>query len=232
MTRQSQRKKTTADSGRQRWILFGGLGGLALVIVVVLIVVALVPDVPENQPHQAEVLYHNIEGGLTEEGFPYLGSLEADVVLVEFTDFYCSHCRVYNQESEDSILDEYVATGQVRYVLHYYSGGSPQSIQAAEAAMCAAEQGLYFQFQRAFFDNPAATRADLMSLSRDLGLDEDDFMACWDEGRYHNELLGHIRAARAAGVSVTPSFKINDQMVTGNVPDMIRQAIEDELAAR
>jgi protein-disulfide isomerase len=224
-----QRKRPTADSGRLRWILFGGLGGLALVIVVVLIVVA---RMPKDQPQQAEVLYRSIEGGFTEEGFPYLGSLGADVVLVEFTDFYCSHCRAYNQESEDSILDEYVATGQVRYILHYYSGGSPQSIQVAEAAMCAAEQGRYFQFQRAFFDNPSAARADLISLARGLGLDEDSFIACWDEGRYHNELLGHIRAARAAGISATPSFKINDQLVTGNVPDEIRQAIEDELAAQ
>jgi protein-disulfide isomerase len=217
------------DSGRQRWILYGGLGGLALVIIAVVIVVALGP---KNESHQTEVLYRNIEGGFTEEGFPYLGSLEADVVLVEFTDFYCSHCRTYNQESEDSILDEYVATGQVRYVLHYYSGGSPQSIQVTEAAMCAAEQGRYFQFQRAFFENPSAFRADLMALSGGLGLDEDSFIACWDEGRYHNELLGHIRAARAAGISVTPSFRINDQLVTGNVPDRIRQAIEDELAAQ
>jgi protein-disulfide isomerase len=205
------------------------LGGLALVIVVVLIIVALAPG---NQPDQAGAPYHNIEGGFTEEGFPYLGSLEADVVLVEFTDFYCSHCRDYNQQSEDAILDEYVATGQVRYILHYYSGGSPQSIQAAEAAMCAGEQGFYFQFQRAFFDNPAGTRADLLSLSGSLGLNEDDFIACWDEGRYHNELLEHIRTARAAGISVTPSFKINDQLVTGNRPEMIRQAIEDELAAQ
>jgi protein-disulfide isomerase len=227
VTKRSQRKGSTADSGRQRWILFGGLGGLALVIIVVLIVLV---RVPEDQPYQVEVLYQNIEGGLTEEGFPYLGSLEADVVLMEFTDFYCSHCRAYNQESEYSILEDYVATGQVRYVLHYYSSSSTQSIQATEAAMCAAEQGRYFQFQHTFFDNPAATRADLLSLSRGLGLNEDEFMACWDEGRYHNELLGHIRAARAAGISATPSFKINDQLVVGNRPDMIRQAIEDELA--
>jgi protein-disulfide isomerase len=176
-------------------------------------------------------MYQGIQGGFTEDGLPYLGSLEADVVLTEFTDYYCSHCQSYHLESAGGILEDYVATGQVRYVLHHYSNGSPQSLLATDAAMCAADQGLYFQFQHAFFQNAVTTREELIALSRNLGLNEDDFLTCWDSGRHRNALMGYIRTARALGISSTPSFMINDQLVIGNQPDVIRQTIEDELAA-
>jgi protein-disulfide isomerase len=43
--------------------------------------------------------------------------------------------------------------------------------------------------------------------------------------------MRHIQAARAMGISATPSFKINDQLVVGGDLEAIYQAIEDELAA-
>lgn len=218
---------SAAADARRRNVLIGGGIAVAVLVVVAILVVSLKPDEPRPD---TGATYHGIQGGFTEEGFSYLGSSEADVVLTEFTDFDCSHCRTYNLETEDSILEDYVATGQVRYVLHYYSNGSPQSLQTTDAAMCAAEQGFYFQFQRAFFQSPAVTREGFIALARELGLDKDDFLACWDAGRHRNTLMEHTQAARALGISGTPSFMINDRLVVGNRPDMVRQAIEDELA--
>ena len=222
---------TALDARRRTILIVGGISLAALVVIVALLVANSKPGPGEEPSRSAEVEYHGIQGGFTEDGFPYLGSLDADVVLMEFTDFYCSHCRDFNLESEDSILTDYVATGQVRYVLHYYSSGSAQSLQVTDAAMCAADQGFYFQFQRAFFEAPVTSRAGFANRAVELGLDEDDFMACWDAGRHRNELTRHIQAARQMGISSTPNFKINDQIVLGNAPDAIRQAIEDELAA-
>ncbi|MDY7077142.1 MAG: thioredoxin domain-containing protein [Chloroflexota bacterium] len=215
-----------AAGTRRRNVVIGGI--VVSVLAVIAILVALALGSRESQ-RDVVTVYHGIQGGFTEEGFPYLGSLEAPVVLVEFTDFNCSHCQAYNLQSEDGILADYVATGQVRYVLHFYSSTNPRSWQAAEAAMCAADQGLYFQFQRALFESPTALREDFIARARDVGLDVGEFTACWDAGRHHNALMGHIRAAGEMGISVTPSFRVNDQLVVGNRPDMIRQAIDDEL---
>ena len=209
-----------------RYILFGGA---ALVLVAIVVTTALVIS-GRNKEKKAEAMYHDIAGGFTEEGFPYLGSPEAPVTMVEFTDFNCSHCRSYNLEHEASILEEFVATGKVRYVVHYYSSSNPRSMQAAEATMCAADQHLYFQFQHALFENPAASRDDFLARAREVGLDEDKFAACWDSERHRGTLLKHMQAAAEAGISATPAFKINDRLVVGNRPDMIRQVIEEELA--
>lgn len=222
----------TSRTQRRRDVLIAvaGVAALAIVAVIVSVIVGRLRDTSADSLSDLEAVYHGIEGGLTDEGFPYLGSLESPVVLTEFTDLFCSHCRTYNLETEDSILADYVATGKVRYVLHYYSNGSSQSLQATDAAMCAADQGMYFQFQRAFFEEPAALRDDFDALARDLGLDVDDFMACWDAGRHRQALMAHIQSARVMGISATPSFLVNDRLVVGNRPDEVRQAIEDELA--
>ncbi len=209
-----------------RYILFGGA---ALVLVAIVVATVLMIS-GRDKEEKAEAMYHDIAGGFTEEGFPYLGSPDAPVTMVEFTDFNCSHCRSYNLEHEASILEEFVATGKVRYVVHYYSSSNPRSMQAAEAAMCAADQNLYFQFQHALFENPAASRDDFLARAREVGLDEDKFAACWDSERHRGTLLKHMQAAVEAGVSATPTFKINDRLVVGNRPDMIRQVIEEELA--
>jgi len=220
-------KKKVAPTVRRRGLVIGRIAVLALAAIGILVLINTRSAQPQGK---VEIEYRGIQGGFTEEGFPYLGSLEAPVVLIEFTDFNCSHCQAYNLEVEESILRDYVATGKVRYVSHYYSNTSPRSLQAAEATMCAAEQGIYFQFQHALFENPAAMREDFIARAREVGLDADKFAACWDAGRYRNALMGHIQAARKMGVSATPSFKINDQLVVGNMPHMIRQTIEDELA--
>ncbi len=205
-------------------------GGLTLIVIVVAIVWALGrSDNRQESAGVGEMVYHGIQGGITPEGLPYLGSTDAPVVLTEFTDFICSHCQMYNLQTEDGILQDYVATGQVQYVLHYYSSGSPLSLQAIDAAMCAADQGLYFQFQRAFFENPATTREDFIARAREVGLDIGQFTACWDASQHRNELLNHIQTARKMGVTATPTFKVNDQFVIGHRPDLIRQTIESEL---
>lgn len=202
---------------------------IALVLIAGAAVTALLIN-SKGREEKAAMVYRSITGGFTEEGFPFLGSPDAPVTLVEFTDFNCSHCRSYNLEHEASILEEFVATGKVRYVVHYYSSGSPRSVQAAEAAMCAADQHMYFQFQHALFEEPAASREEFMALARKVGLDEKEFAACWDSERHRGALLKHMQAAVEAGISSTPTFKINDRLVVGNRPDVIRQVIEEELA--
>ncbi|MCX7682600.1 MAG: DsbA family protein [Anaerolineae bacterium] len=204
-------------------------GGIALVLIASVVVVAVLVA-NRGKEEKAAMMYRSIAGGFTEEGFPFLGSPDAPVTLVEFTDFNCSHCRAYNLEHEASILEEFVATGKVRYIVHYYSSGSPHSMQATEAAMCAADQQKYFQFQHALFEESATSREEFLALARKVGLNEREFAACWDSERHREALLKHMQAAAEAGIYSTPTFKINDRLVVGNRPEVIRQVIQEELA--
>ncbi len=245
MSRRSKRSKRSERSERgdraqassvfqSRNLIIGAGGVVILAIIVAVVVWAIGRSAADTtgggESGVEDMSYHGIQGGITPEGLPYLGSADAPVVLTEFTDFACSHCQMYNLQTEDGILQDYVATGQVQYVLHYYSNGSPVSLQATDAAMCAADQGAYFQFQRAFFEGPVTTREGFITLAQELGLDTEVFTTCWDASEHRNELLNHIQAARKMGVTATPTFKVNDQFVIGHRPDLIRQTIEVELA--
>lgn len=167
--------------------------------------------------------------GVGRRWYPALGPEAAPVTVMELSDFNCSHCQDFNQEQLESLLKEYVATGKVRYVVHFYSFS--QSIALAEAAMCAAEQGRYFAFEHALFKVVVAGKPNVDSVARTAGVsDLAQFKSCRQEHRYLNTLQDDaIPAAEQLGVRMTPTFIVNGQKVEGNNPTEIRRLIEAAL---
>lgn len=170
--------------------------------------------------------------GVGRRWYPALGPEDAPVTVMEFSDFNCSHCRDFNQEQLESLLKEYVATGKVRYVVHFYSFS--QSMELAEAAMCAAEQGKYFAFEHALFKAVTAGKPNVDGVAQTARVpDLAQFKSCHQEHRYLNTLQNDaIPAAEQLGVRATPTFIINGQKVEGNNPTQIRQLIEAALAGK
>jgi hypothetical protein len=168
----------------------------------------------------------NKGGGV--QWLPALGDENAPVLVIEFSDIYCSHCRVFHQTSFEDILQEYVATGKVRYVDYYF--GFPQSISdgAVEAFMCAAEQGKYFTFKTALFETTVTGGLDITTAGRNAGLHLDAFNTCRRSRRYQTAVQ-EIVVANNMGVTGTPTFFVNGEPVVGNRPDEIRRLIEAAL---
>lgn len=162
---------------------------------------------------------------------PALGDEDAPVVVIEFSDIYCSHCRVYHQTAFENILQEYVATGKVRYVDHYF--GFAQSINdgAVEAQLCAAEQGKYFTFKTALFASAASGALDITTAARGAGLHLSAFDACRRSRRYQ-QTVQEIALIDNMGVTATPTFFVNGHEVRGNRPDEIRRLIDAALLAQ
>lgn len=162
---------------------------------------------------------------------PALGAENAPVVVIEFSDIYCSHCRVYHQTAFDALLQEYVATGKVRYVDYYF--GFSQSIRdgAVEALMCAAEQGRYFAFKTALFSTVAEGALDIATAARGVELHLGAFNTCRSTRRYQ-DTVSEIALTDNMGVTATPTFFVNGEEVRGNRPDEIRRLIEAALSAQ
>ncbi|MEJ5308681.1 MAG: thioredoxin domain-containing protein [Anaerolineae bacterium] len=162
---------------------------------------------------------------------PALGAEDAPVVVIEFSDIYCSHCRVYHQMSFDALLKEYVATGKVRYVDHYFGFGQSIGDGAVEAMMCAAEQGKYFAFKTALFSTVAEGALDIDTAARGVGLHLGAFDTCRRTRRYQ-DTVAEIALTDNMGVTATPTFFVNGEKVLGNRPDEIRRLIEAALSAQ
>jgi hypothetical protein len=168
--------------------------------------------------------------GIGRQWLPALGADDAPVVVIEFSDIYCGHCRTYNLTSLEGILQDYVATGKVRYVDHYFGFATTVNEGLVDAMMCAAEQGRYFEFKHALFENVGTGSVNVNQAVRDAKLDSRAFGTCRRDGRYDAAVQESI-FVNNMGVTGTPTFFVNGQEVVGNRPDEIRQRIDAELAA-
>lgn len=142
---------------------------------------------------------------------PSQGDLGAPVVLVEFTDFQCPFCRRHSSTVMSQIEQSYVATGKIRYVVREFPIGSlhPQAPKAAEAALCAGEQGRYWDMHALLFKNAQLLDpASLVVHAQSLGLDRSRFDECMIASRFAEQIRSDFEAGTKAGVRGTPSFFI------------------------
>lgn len=220
-------KKVTRTRGSKRetretnWVLIGGLVGAGIIALFALLYLSLrdqntpAEASPDGQPI-AEFCEENPDNCIAK------GSDEAPVTIVEISDYGCGHCKNFNLETAGLINDLFVTPGQVKWVVLPYALGA-QTAPASEAAMCANEQGNFFDYHHRLFemqDDPELfmTKAGFRQAAEDVGLDADALEQCLDDGVYRNTVQQNIRTAAALGVRSTPTFFINDEMVRGNQP--------------
>lgn len=161
---------------------------------------------------------------------PALGEEDAPVVVMEFSDIFCSHCRDFNLDALPVVLEEYVATGKVRYVDHFFGFAATMERGVVQAEMCAAEQGRYFEFKHALFQSIEIGNFDIDRAARIAGIDANAFNTCREEQRYAGAIQEMLFVDNS-GVAATPTFFVNGQQIPGNNLPGLRQLIEAELAA-
>ena len=82
---------------------------------------------------------------------PYLGEKDAPIVIVEFSDFFCTYCKRHFDQTFAPLLENY--GDHIRYVYRDFARLTPESTPAAAAAQCAFAQGKFWEFHAAFFEN-------------------------------------------------------------------------------
>jgi protein-disulfide isomerase len=131
-----------------------------------------------------------------------------------------------------SLLDaEYIKTGKVRFIVHPFFL-RPETALPAEAAWCAADQGKFFEYEHALYENQgtAWNPGNLGDLAARTGLNRDSFSQCLSNGTHRADVEHARQAAINKGVNSTPTFFINNQRVEGNQPyEEFKRIIEQEL---
>jgi protein-disulfide isomerase len=163
---------------------------------------------------------------------PVLGPEGAPVTIVEFSDFQCPACRSFNPIL-DQILDAYGDSVRVAFRQYPLRAIHPQAQPAAEASLCARDQGKFWELHDAMFANQKGLApAQLKELARELELDGEVFDQCLDGGTYRAIVDQDLARGESAGVSGTPSVFINGREVApGQVPsfEQMKALIDDEL---
>lgn len=165
------------------------------------------------------------------EGRPAIGSADAPVVIVEFGDFRCGYCKRFHEQTIQPLLANYGE--QVRFVYRDYPILGPDSQQAAYAAQCAHDQGVFWDFHDLLYANQSQlNRVAFLSYAESLGMDVERFTDCYDNGTLNGAVVQDYNDGVALGITGTPTFFINGKMLIGAQPyEQFAAAIDAELAA-
>jgi protein-disulfide isomerase len=177
--------------------------------------------------HQSELLQMVADKGgvagptrakLDLTGFQMLGSKDAPVTMVEFTDYQCPYCRQFHSAVFGEIKKNYIDTGKVRF----YSRDlpldqiHPNAMRAAQAGRCAIEQGQFWTLRDLMGNNP--DKLDLESLVTEAGglkMDTKAFRTCVESQKYKEAVQTDVLEAMKIGAEATPTFVLGKSTPTG-----------------
>lgn len=160
---------------------------------------------------------------------PRRGPQEAPVTLVEFSDFQCAFCARL-QPTLEQVAERY--GDRVRLVFRNFPLDRHQhAFKAAQAALCANEQGKFWEMKRRMFqDQNNLGEEGLRQKAAELGLDGGAFETCLESERYAQRVKNDLRAGLRYGVTGTPAVFVNGRPLSGAVPfEELARIIEEEL---
>lgn len=159
------------------------------------------------------------------------GSVDAPVTIMSFSDYQCPYC-VRAEPVLAEILERY--PDQVRVVHRHFPLDNihPFARTAAEASMCAEEQGKFWEYHDGIFARQGKLEDGSFSeISSEVGLDAEAFNSCLEERRYKDFVDTDFAAGQEAGVTGTPSFFLNGIKLTGaRDADELGRYVDQELA--
>lgn len=167
------------------------------------------------------------------------GAQEAAVRVVEFSDFGCHYCRQFHLETWDTLFEDYVASGRVRWkYVTFVSGMFAHSRIASIVAECVGEQGRFDAIrERVFRGQPdwkgaADPMPLLMGYAADVAPDSVAVRRCVEEGRTELRVDQGTRLGLSLGVRGTPTFVVDGFPMMGNLPlAFLRELLDRRLAA-
>jgi protein-disulfide isomerase len=169
-----------------------------------------------------------------------LGSLDAPVTMVVFSDYRCPFCARYSRMSEPEIVQRFVDTGQLRLEWRDFPIFGDASILAARAGRAAADQGKFWEFNRAVFAAaPESGHHDLtprllVEFAEQAGVaDLAKFEKDMHSDRFDTAIAADVTQGRGLSITGTPSFVIDGNAVVGAQPTSVFVGlIQQALAGR
>jgi protein-disulfide isomerase len=179
-----------------------------------------------KQNNTAELWKKSSIYDLVTDDDPSIGPKNAPVTIVEFSDFRCEYCKVFHDQVQASLLNQY--GDKLRFIYRDFPTSGGHAL--AEAAGCAKEQNAYWPYHDALFSAPQlySSEDDLVTLASSLSMDPRSFRDCYSSGRYSAEVEQDYQTGLAFGVRGTPTFFINGQMLVGTQSPAVFQALIDQ----
>lgn len=153
------------------------------------------------------------------------GNPDAAVVLVKYSDFQCPACAAF-APAVDEVLSEFGADIRFEYKHFPLIQIHPFAVQAARAAEAAGQQGKFFEYHDALFENLPAWQQSpnptqlFAQLAEDIDLDMSLFVRHQRSSILQSKVMNEFNEARELGFTGTPTFTLNgERMVYETYPE-------------
>ncbi len=173
------------------------------------------------------------------DGVPFLGTEDAPVIIVEFSDFMCPYCAYFSTETLPRLLEAY--PDEIKFAHRDYLNFGETSYRVALSAACAAEQDLYWEIRdsyymvfeginleefhaipkdEAWFEEflEGYTDEKIFEFAEEAGADSDQLAACMDEDRYQQQIAFDYQIGMQIGIQGIPFFIVNGTIINGAMP--------------
>ena len=185
------------------------------------------------------VVFRKIEKPQTSGGSEdllWIGKADAVVTLIEYYNYFCTHCKNFEDQIMPDIIRDYVATGKVKFVFRPLS----TFIQINEGVLCANDQNKFLEYHNYIFSHLEGLQKtdDLKVFARNVDLNETQFNNCMDSNKFKIEAENYYRIANEDFTKAkipseqqgTPTFLIAGEMLVGNQTyDKLKEVIEKNL---
>ena len=160
------------------------------------------------------------------------GNPEGDVTVVEFLDYRCGYCRRAHPEVTDLVE----ADGDIRYIVKEFPILGEQSLLASRFAIATrrtAGDDAYAKVHDALMTlRSDVTRPALERVAKSLDLDAAEIFREMEAPEVEAEIGANMALAQALGISGTPTFIVENQMLRGYLPQSeMERVVEAERSA-
>jgi len=175
-------------------------------------------------------------------GLHVMGSPDAELVMIEFADYECPFCARHVTEVLPELKDQYISTGRMRYAF----ANNPLAIHSnavllATAAICAGEQGRYWEMHDRLFAMRPTGEDGLLAQAEEVEIHTSTFSDCLAAGR-EEQIERDLETATSLGITGTPTFAVGrateanlvrvETIVTGAQPLATFENVIDQARSR
>jgi protein-disulfide isomerase len=176
---------------------------------------------------QPSAISAELKTGLTPEGYPWIGSEDADLIITEFTDYLCFQCSKMHFYLR-KLMNQY--PGKMKIIHRHFPMDSrfnpivkipfhEGSGMLALFAIYAKSENKFWQANDFFYTNArSADEIDLKGVANTLTLNTNGFIRTIRNPEIRRHLRRDIRDGLRIGVTGTPSYLIDGKLYVSNIP--------------
>lgn len=166
---------------------------------------------------------------------PTAGNPNGDVILVEFFDYQCGHCK----EMQPSIEKLVGSNSNVKIIYKEFPIFGASSNYASQMALASVKQNKYQEFHNALFKvSGPLSEAKVDEIAKSVGLNVDQLKKDMNDPVVKQELQTTYELAKALNLVGTPSFVLSNKAMTqfdfipGAAPPKLFQQAVDNIAKK